>query len=628
MSLRSRLLPAALLAAGLAVSACQKDDAVEPPPPGTEIDTQSFDALVQSVGPTEPAVNATTVTAETSATETRGEELWRCTTQTVDQDHDSGGAAGYSLYSPNASVIYPGSLLQGASLHKATPDVVSVDRAGGNFSIDVIDGNITSSFSVDEVRKSTVTDALNAIVRDATGVVPASFSFSYESIQSKQQLAASMRMSYESFAAQAEGKMSFSTDRAYNRYVVKLEQSYYTMSFDLPRSLDDIFAPGVTPDDLARYTGPGNPVTYISDVTYGRTYYMLVESTSTEDEMSAAISGSFNGVAASVDGEAEVDAMRSLDNLRIKVFGYGGESGSTLQTIGVTDLSALSDLLARASTITSGKPVSYVVRSLYDNSVVSTQLATSYDITNCVPVAPSTFPYTAHWTGEVLDRMGPVGAAYIDTFTTFPEIILIAQDGQRFMRSVLNEVQGPFPVSDLFDGQPLPAGFNGIGAACNISRVEGRPSYESKTIQLIDLTGTQMTYWTGTRFLRVTPVSEMGNNDSPLIGGGMGAIIASSFANENVGSRNRFFFDTQGANYTFFDYATGSPRFADRAYPIGAWGPQDDCPFDAIAAGVAFNLEQKHFTIMFDKAGERYTLYGNLESTGSSGRQFHGTFDL
>lgn len=605
--------------------ACDKETIEEPNPPIAGGDAE-IRQLLDDVGTLPPPNTATVESNETSQTDARGDELWRCTTKTVTQEQGGSGADGYPLFSPNASVVYPGNLLQGASLGKATPDLVSVKRAGGAFSIDILDGNINSTARVDSVSKASVTDALNAIIRDATGTVPANFSLNYEEIQSKEQLSASLRMSYETFASQMEGNLAFSTNRSYTRYVVKLNQSYYTMSFDAPTSLDDIFAPEVTAADLARYTGPGNPATYISDVTYGRTYYMLIESTSTRDEMQAAISGSFGPPGARFEGDAEVDAMRSLNNLNIKVFGYGGESAQTIRTIGETNLSELADLLAEAGTIQSGKPLSYVVRSIFNNQVVSTQLATTYDITNCVPVAPSTFPYTAHWTGEVLERMGPVGAAYLDTLTTF---ILISQDGQRFVRSSPGELEGPFPVSDLFDGQTLPAGFDGIGAACNITRTFNRPSFQSKTVQLIDRTGTKMTYWTGSRFLSVRPVAEMGNNDSPLVGGGMGAIVARGFANADVSSCDRYFFDVQGRNYAAFDHATGSPRFSNSAFPLTGWGPQDDCPFDAISAAVGFYIGQKWFCIMFDKAGEKYTLYANLrDNSGYAGRVFHGTYDL
>ena len=45
-------------------------------------------------------------------------------------------------------------------------------------------------------------------------------------------------------------------------------------------------------DDLAPYMGPGNPPTYISSVTYGRRFVLLIESTSSTTEMKASIRAS------------------------------------------------------------------------------------------------------------------------------------------------------------------------------------------------------------------------------------------------------------------------------------------------------------------------------------------------
>ena len=60
-------------------------------------------------------------------------------------------------------MIYPGSMLQGNSLHKVTPNPIVVERAGGTISTDILDGNLQSSFQVDNVTKSSITDGINNI---------------------------------------------------------------------------------------------------------------------------------------------------------------------------------------------------------------------------------------------------------------------------------------------------------------------------------------------------------------------------------------------------------------------------------------------------------------------------------
>jgi len=65
-----------------------------------------------------------------------------------------GGNTGFPLFNPNASVIYPGSLLQGKSLKQATPDVIAVERAGGTVSYDLNNGNLNSVFPLKRWQKA------------------------------------------------------------------------------------------------------------------------------------------------------------------------------------------------------------------------------------------------------------------------------------------------------------------------------------------------------------------------------------------------------------------------------------------------------------------------------------------
>jgi thiol-activated cytolysin len=51
-------------------------------------------------------------------------------------------------------------------------------------------------------------------------------------------------------------RLSFRSDRQYNRFLVVFNQRYYTMSYDLPTSLDELFAHGVSPADRMPYVGP------------------------------------------------------------------------------------------------------------------------------------------------------------------------------------------------------------------------------------------------------------------------------------------------------------------------------------------------------------------------------------
>lgn len=335
-------------------------------------------------------------------------ESWKCTTTTYDLKKGTGGEEGFPLFSPNAKIIYPGSLLQGKTLKNTTPDVISVDRAGATISYDLVNGNTSSNVTVDVVSKSSISAAMNEIIAASPNVAPANFTFEYEQIQSRSALAISMGgLEAKAFFGKAGASFDFENEDNSNRILVKLKQTFYTMSMDLPTSLDDLFADSVTPQDLAKYVQEDNPATYISDVTYGRVYYMLIESSSSYQELSVAVNASFGIFGAKVKADLEVDYLKELSNLNIKVIAFGGDTESTVSTIGETNLSTLVSLLSKSAVIGSGLPISYVVRSVNTNQVVGVQLATEFNETNCSPLFSEGEPiYTKHWRGNILNEMG------------------------------------------------------------------------------------------------------------------------------------------------------------------------------------------------------------------------------
>ena len=160
------------------------------------------------------------------------------------------------------------------------------------------------------------------------------------------------------------------------------------MSFDLPASYDDLFAPTVTPQDLQQYVTPGNPACYISDVTYGRVFYLLVESTSSSSNITSSINASFAALPNSPSANVNASYLSNLENLNIKLFALGGDASTTLYTISSANVNNLVSVLGAAGDITTGVPLSYVCRAVNGNNIVSVNLATSYDVQFCEPIGP------------------------------------------------------------------------------------------------------------------------------------------------------------------------------------------------------------------------------------------------
>ena len=339
-------------------------------------------AYLQDVGPYEEGQPVADTTTTGTTLEERGDGAWSCTVRRVSMEQYPDD---YATFNPNAEVIYPGSMLQGATLVDATPEPVVVARAGGTVVINLVNGSSGVYQHVDEVKQSTVIQAINDILAQNTQIGAARFTYSSSEVQSKEELALTLGVNVSTLSTDLSANLAFSRDREYNRFLVKLNQSFYTVSFDLPLSLSDLFGPSVTAGDLGRYVGPGNPPTYISSVTYGRTFFLLIESTASVDDMRSSIHASYN--AAVVDGSLDAGAtyVKDLENVNIKVFALGGDQSLAAANFN-GDLNALGDFLTQGADILTGVPLSYVVRNVLDNRIVNVKVASDYDIKTCVPV--------------------------------------------------------------------------------------------------------------------------------------------------------------------------------------------------------------------------------------------------
>jgi thiol-activated cytolysin len=342
---------------------------------------------------------------------------------------------------------------------------------------------------------------------------------------------------------------------------------------------------------------------------------MLIESSSSYQEMEAEISASFNGVVNSAQADISANSLSKLKNLKIKVMAFGGEASTSLLTVGETDLSRLVELLAESTTISTGLPISYVVRSVFTNQIVSVQLATEYDVTECEPAPPGGEPaYTAHWKGQVLSRMGPVGAAYATSGTEF---ILIDITGKQFMRSNIGVLEGPFSINELGGGPPP---FDGIGAACNIDGNDQSDYW----VMIMDMTGAQYSYirGDGTWSSQVTPIGNLANGVNPFGLNGIGAMLFRY--KDPSGPASRYMINKDGTSYSIYQ---NNPNSFGNVGSVSTWAGEG-VPFEIekVGAGIGFYIGTKRFYMLFSYDGTQYAISGDVFGTGTN--EFIGPFDL
>lgn len=348
-------------------NSCKKDTVVE---------DISYDDVLATGGEFTPFINQKILTNVSTTSVPIDSGNWNCTNSTWSVVQ---GNLDFPLYDPNVSVVYPGSLLQGGSLNTATPDVIAVRRGGGTVSIDIINGSGSVTKTLIEIKKSTVTQALNDIIKFNNDVLPARFTFKHELVKTKEELALSLGLSIDVFGVTTASNLGFSNSLHTIHYLVALKQSFYTMSFDIPYNYSELFHPTVKPMDLIKYVYKGNPACYVSDVTYGRVYFLLIETTSTEAITSSAISATYSSITGSVDGSS----LSSLENLSVKVMALGGESASTFSSIEASELNSLTHMLGQSASIETGVPLSYTVRTVYSNKLVKNKINLEYTINDC-----------------------------------------------------------------------------------------------------------------------------------------------------------------------------------------------------------------------------------------------------
>ncbi|MEL6252173.1 MAG: thiol-activated cytolysin family protein [Bacteroidota bacterium] len=386
---------------------------------------------------------------------------WVCETIEV----DAVGAVGdYRTYDPNSDVVWPGNLLQGASLTQATPEVIDVKRSGGTFTINLINGSSSTQFSVDEVNQANVIEGINDIIAQNNGVLPANFTYDQKEVRSTEELALAMQVDAETLTNDFNAKISADSRTEYNSILVDFVQKYYTIVYISPNSEAEVFDEAVGVNDLQPFMGNNNPPVYIKSVTYGRRYYLMITSKASATKMKASISNSYDAALANGSLEADATYVGDLEEVSIRVFAMGGDAQQAAATFS-GDFNAVKQFLTEGGSINTGVPLSYKMESLALPHVdVGIGINSRFSVPYCQSVYSSAPPtYTHAWFG-IFDNEGIGFATGVDQ--DLSNSILFNQSGTQYAEIRNNQVQGIYDLGASSDQGPLAGSpFTSAGAA-------------------------------------------------------------------------------------------------------------------------------------------------------------------
>ena len=280
--------------------------------------------------------------------------------------------------------IYLGALFKAnQDLLENKPQQISLDRSKGRISVD-LPGMVGGDSYVDaNPTASGMQEGVNTLLNRwhekyaAKNPAPARMQYESTSAYSMNQLKAKFGSDFEKVGVNLKIDFEAVNKGEKQVEVVDFKQIYYTANFDAPKNPSDVFAPGVTVDQLkARGIDDKTPPVYVSSVSYGRQMYVKFETTSKSTELKAAINAVIKGVP--IKPESEWARVLKNTTVTVSIVGGNADGAARVVTGTVEDLKKLIQEGATFSTQNPAVPISYKTAFLKDNQVATIQSNTDY----------------------------------------------------------------------------------------------------------------------------------------------------------------------------------------------------------------------------------------------------------
>ncbi|MCA9837266.1 MAG: thiol-activated cytolysin family protein [Trueperaceae bacterium] len=306
------------------------------------------------------------------------------------------------MYNPDASILWPGSLIQGKSYADGVGSLLGLtiaERAPIQVAItDFFNDNPAQV--VENPSLVTVTKAIGDMVGDAAAEnldTPSSIQFNIETYHSDSDFAASFKLSgkYLGFSGSASGEKT--KKESETTVAVHFYQQMFTVSVAPPQTPGGFFSDAFTAAKLQEQVnlgriGPSNLPVYLSEVVYGRMMMFTMTSTASEDELRGTINAAYNSIGTSVSGSLSASQKNILEKSKIAITSYGGPADATIAMIRSGDWS---QYFTKRAALTTAKPLSYVFRNLGDGSIAKVSEAGTFNLKECSAKisTPGTFDF-------------------------------------------------------------------------------------------------------------------------------------------------------------------------------------------------------------------------------------------
>ncbi|MDR2652950.1 MAG: thiol-activated cytolysin family protein [Prevotellaceae bacterium] len=380
---------------GCLAASCEKDIAVDPN--GLTPEQQKIQALLESGGYLQITEDEKTNVSSVDTVEKIHENDY----DDPETDDLTEHAAGYAVktrktydiaknpeefvtYNPWTD-LYPGALVQGGTLRDGVPSTIPIisKRKPGRIYISAVTGNpdMDEWYKEVEIRGSSVTQAMNELLTQHlnSNFGPQTWA-EIKRVQSVTELANKLDLNVKMWGAKLNSSFGSSFSETKSYVAVSFRQIYFTVAYENPEGFTGVFTDDITVQDLKNYTGNGNPICYVSSVSYGRAYVLLYESTASERDLETTLQLAYN--TGNVDFS---DKQKNIfNNSTCTVVQLGGDPQTGLEAI-FGDIEKVREFISNGSIVSDvnvGVPISYKINHLADNTTARLTNTLSYTFTS------------------------------------------------------------------------------------------------------------------------------------------------------------------------------------------------------------------------------------------------------
>jgi hypothetical protein len=313
----------------------------------------------------------------------------------VVQTHDAArNVQDIACVSFDNTIIWPGNLLKGATLHQfALAPVAGVERDAIHLSIRLENSTRASDFKpIDRPDLETVSQGVHDLLVEALdggATFAPRIQFEHTQVYNASHANLVAGADLTCGAGSANTAFDWASTTRENKLIGKFEQLYYTVAMDKPGTPADFFAAGNTIEGVRSAIPSGSCPVYASEVGYGLMALTFVETDYTPAEMNAALEAAYRGQSLIQEIRTGLTLEQVLHTSGIRTVVYGGSSAGLGQVEnGYAGLMRVIRARLQLGATNPGAPVTWTLRHLCDNGVAKATLTSQYTVTKLIPRGP------------------------------------------------------------------------------------------------------------------------------------------------------------------------------------------------------------------------------------------------